>query len=170
MHGAKRCITAELAFGAVTIVVADVHRSVFRSAEEHDPVRPDAGSPGADRPNFLRGLEITSGLGVDVKKDEVVARATHLIEGPAGFRHTRLSRPTDGAAISSHPPQQTPQTEPPYHPHRFSHDFLRHFARAFRAIEEDNRNLDNPKAFAPGAESHLDLKRVAVGPNVVEID
>ncbi len=45
-----------------------------------------------------------------------------------------------------------------------------HLALALRPVDEDDRDLGDPEAPLPGPEAHLDLKRVAVRADRVEID
>ena len=43
---------------------------------------------------------------------------------------------------------------------------LRHLALALGSVDEDDRDLDDAKPALPRPEAHLDLKCVAVGPNL----
>src|SRR5205809_697192 len=63
-----------------------------------------------------------------------------------------------------------PHPEPPHHPDRLTKDGFGHLAVAFGPVHEHDRDLDNAKPLPPGPEAHLDLKRITIRSDVVEID
>ncbi len=67
------------------------------------------------------------------------------------------------------PARQLPPPHPPDHPDRLPDDALAHLARADVTIDEDDRHLAHPEPRVPGAEHRLDLERVAVGADGVDV-
>src|SRR5205823_2568349 len=106
LGGKTRCtergIAAEGGDGAITVQVSNRHLSAFVLAKEDDAVGTHARSAGANGADGLRVLEIPCGLGPGVDKDEVVARASQLIERSARLDHASAplnsSSTPDGAA------------------------------------------------------------------------
>src|SRR5689334_1061128 len=66
--------------------------------------------------------------------------------------------------------RQRPPTQPPDHPHGFPDDMARHLALAFGPVDEDDRDLHDPEAALPRPEAELDLERVPVRANRVEVE
>src|SRR3990172_9024578 len=60
--------------------------------------------------------------------------------------------------------------QPPHHPHRLIDDLFGHLGNAVSAVGEDNRDFVELESIPPRFEIHLDLKRIAVGVNRIEID
>src|SRR5438045_2114522 len=70
----------------------------------------------------------------------------------------------------SYASRDRPPAQSPDHPHRFTNDSFGRLALALGAVHEDYRDLHDAKMSAPGPKAHLDLKRVAIGPDIVEVD
>src|SRR6266545_7480747 len=79
-----------------------------------------------------------------------------------------------GAVLHGLSPGRTPQPvlkpQPPDHPDRFPDDSAGHFRAALKTVGENDRYFHDPHSLPPKLVRHLDLKAVAVGADVLEID
>ncbi len=76
----------------------------------------------------------------------------------------------EAVAAPRQPFPEVGRAEPPHHPDRFPDDAPRHLRDADAAVGEGDRDLDDPEAAPPREEVHLDLERVAVGTDTVQVD
>src|SRR5581483_10943291 len=67
-------------------------------------------------------------------------------------------------------PAQRAEPQPRHLPDRLEDDGPAHLRASLRAVAEDDRHLDDAEALAAGAERRLDLKDVAGGVDVGEVD
>ena len=151
-HRAERGVTAELSQGAVPVEVPDAEGVFGILFQEHNAVCSNA-APTVTEARQLPADASRSPAGSDraSKKHEVVSRPRHFPERPLGEPHAVRSVP------GYRPPAKAPN-----HPDRLANDLPGHLARTLGAVNENDRDLDDPEALSPDPEVHLDLKRVTV--------